>query len=143
MEYFIDSNVFLRFLVEDKANRDVFQDCCKLLAMIEAKKITAKTSSYILAEITWVLQGVYQFPKDRVSVALKLLKAIGVELADNVDWRLALGYYDSFNVKFVDCLIASHRHIQARKMIIVSYDHDFDKLGVKRIEPGKLAKAAR
>ena len=38
-------------------------------------------------------------------------------------------------MKFIDALIASHKSIQEEAAVIVSYDKDFDKLGILRKEP--------
>jgi len=46
--------------------------------------------------------------------------------------------YSSKNVKFIDAMIASVDQIVSGSWVVVSYDKDFDKLGVKRAEPGGL-----
>jgi predicted nucleic-acid-binding protein len=38
--------------------------------------------------------------------------------------------------KWIDCLIASAPDIQSGETAVVSYDRDFDRLGVVRLEPG-------
>lgn len=41
-------------------------------------------------------------------------------------------------VKFIDALLASIKEIKEKKWKVVSYDRDFDKLGVVRIEPKEI-----
>ncbi len=51
---------------------------------------------------------------------------------------VALEYFEAHNVKFIDALIASGPSFVKGEFILVSYDHDFDKLGIQRIEPDKI-----
>ena len=138
MRYFLDTNIFLRFLViEDKRAHGA---CKELLRRIRSKKIKAITSSLVLAEIVWVLQSFYKFPKERVIEALRVFYGIGLVLNDRVNIGAALDLYESKNVKFVDALIASHPLLQKKGISIISYDTDFDSLGVTRVTPEAVIK---
>ena len=66
-------------------------------------------------------------------LGLKNLKII-----DDVDPVFALKMFQDHSVKFIDAMIASNSLVSKGEMIIVSYDRDFDKMGVKRIEPADL-----
>lgn len=137
MKYFIDSNIFLRVLV--KENENFFQDCFALLKQIEERKIKAITSVLILAEIDWVLEGFYQFSKERAIEAIEgILKLKGLKFVDSFDFSLFLHYYGKNKVKFVDALIASEKIFSKENIKIISYDKDFDKLGLKRLEPAQI-----
>jgi len=136
MKYFIDSNIFLRVLV--KENEKVFQDCFALLKKIEGKKIKAITSVLILAEIDWVLEGFYQFSKERAIEAIEgILKLKGLKFVDSFNFSLFLYYYGKNSVKFIDALIASEKVFckDKEKVAIISYDKDFTRLGLQRLEP--------
>lgn len=136
MRYFLDTNIFLRFLIEE--NKKTFNDCQRLFSLIEQWKIKAFTSSYVMAEIVWVLLSFYKFDKNKIIEALRVSQAAGISINDQADFNLALTLFEKYNVKFIDCLIASQKAVQNKKVAIVSYDQDFDKFGVKRIEPDQI-----
>ncbi len=134
MKYFIDTNIFIRVLeLEDKK---VFDECHKFLNLVKNSKIKAFTSSTVLSEIVWVLGSSYNESKNNIDRGLSsILKLNNLKVFDKYDFSKTLDLYSNFSVKFIDALIASNPEIQSKKMIVVSFDKDFDKLGVKRLEP--------
>lgn len=135
--YFVDTNVFLRLIVKDDAAK--FAHCQALIKLITQKQIAAVTSSLVLAEVVWTSQRFYKLAK---SEAIKIFEGIisikNLKFEDQVNLAAALQFYRTHSVKFADCLIASHPQILSREMTIISYDRDFDALGIKRIEPGNV-----
>lgn len=139
MQYFIDTNIFLRVLI--KENEKSFNDCFNLLNLIRQKKIKAFTSSLILSEIVWTLLSFYKFSKNRIIKVLKgILNLRGLRFIDDFNSKLALDFYQSHNIKFIDALITSISKINKKAMTIVSYDRDFDKLKIIRKEPKEILK---
>jgi uncharacterized protein len=137
MKYFLDTNIFLRFLVAD--NQKAHEACSTLFLLIEEKKVKVATSALVFAEIVWVLQSFYRFPKAEVHNALKAFTALPLSYEDKTNVSVAINLHASHAVKFVDALLASHPSLQNGKMTIVSYDKDFDSLRVRRIEPQDMA----
>lgn len=133
MKYFLDTNIFLRFLIND--DKKAHEACSTLFVLIEEKKLKVVTSSLVFAEIVWVLQSFYKFPKAEVHTALKAFTALGMSYEEKTNIPVAVDLHASHSVKFVDAMLASHPSLQNGKMTILSYDKDFDKLGVKRVEP--------
>ncbi len=132
MQYFIDTNVFIRFFVPDKFH----QDCKLLLAKANAGEINIQTSNEVLAEVVYVLGGFYGFPKAKVANAVRSIAGLpGLSIKDKARPSQAINLYEKNKAKFVDCLISSCPEIAAGKTAVVSYDKDFDKLDVKRVEP--------
>ena len=136
MKYYLDTNIFLRFLVAD--DERAHASCVELFRLIEERKIKGITSSLVFAEIVWVLGSFYKFPRAKISEALAILGRSRISFDDRFDILTAIELYGSHTVKFVDALIASHPLIRSGKLPIVSYDTDFDKLKVKRIEPQEV-----
>jgi len=135
-KYFVDTNVFLRVIV--KENRSLFQDSWDFLSLVKQGHITACTSNLVLSEINWVLSSFYKFNKQQVIQALEsILNLKNLKINDKHDSFLSIDLYKKHKVKFVDCLIASNEIFQ-KDTVIVSYDKDFDKLGVVRVEPGNF-----
>lgn len=62
----------------------------------------------------------------------------GLKVVDGYQISLALLYYRSKSVKFIDAMIASIKQISAKKWTIISYDQDFDKLDLIRLEPNQV-----
>lgn len=137
MKYFIDTNIFVRIL--EFENKRVFEECSKLLKLIKNSKIEAVTSSLVLAEIVWVLNSNYNESKSKISKSIdSILKLNNLDIVDDFNLQTAIESFSKRSVKFIDAVIASNPDIQSKKMIVVSYDKDFDKLGVKRVEPSDL-----
>lgn len=138
-KYFLDSNIFLRVLTAD--NKKMLSECVLLIKRIKSGKIKVVTSNFVLAEIVWTLGSAYNFTKTKIASALKIIMNLsGLDIVDKCDTLVALELYGNYSVKFIDALIASNPDIQSGKMIVVSYDKDFDKLKVKRVEPQNINK---
>lgn len=136
-KFFIDTNIFLRVVAKDDANKLI--NCQKLIEAIKSAKITAATSSLVLAEVVWTCQKGFRLTKlEAFEVAKSIASIKNLKFQEKQRTSLAVDLFEKSNVKFIDCLIASHSQIVAGKMAVVSYDKDFDVLGVKRIEPGQL-----
>jgi len=135
--YFIDTNIFLRVLIKEKER--IFQESFLVLKLIKEKKISAFTSSLVLAEVVWVLNSCYGFKKKEIIQAIKgILNLKNLQIIDKFDPYLAISFYEKYKVKFIDAFIASHYLISKKEAIIVSYDKDFDKLKLKRKEPSQI-----
>ncbi|PIP57688.1 hypothetical protein COX03_01755 [Candidatus Woesebacteria bacterium CG22_combo_CG10-13_8_21_14_all_39_10] len=135
--YFIDSNIFLRVIA--KENEKSFRECFDFLQKVENRKIDTVTSNVVLAEVVWVLDSFYKVSKTKIVEALERMKASRFfKLVDNFDFDLALASYSRYGIKYVDALIASNLDIRSKKWTIVSYDRDFDKLGIIRKEPSQI-----
>ena len=136
-KYFLDTNIFLRVLIKE-GNR-VFKDCYQLLERVKTNQIKAATANIALAEIAWTLHSYYQFPKGEVVQAIKgILNLRGLRIIDSYEPFWAIEKFRQHNIKYIDALIASILIRQKSKWVIVSYDKDFDKIGVKRKEPEEI-----
>lgn len=136
-EYFLDTNIFLRILVNDDPK--FFKECLELFKKIEDGEIMAFTSDVIIAEVVWTLRTYYKLPKESVVESVQLINAIkNIKFVDSHDITMAIDIFSKNNVKFVDALIASCPLIALKKMKLMSYDKDFDKIGIYRIEPGDI-----
>lgn len=137
MTYLIDTNIFLRTLINE--NEPIFQDCLNLLTKIKENKIKAITQGVVISEIIWTLSSFYKFPKPKVLQATNsIINLNGLKIIDNYNHNLALDLYSKHKVKYIDALIASNDNIQSGKWAILSYDKDFDKLGITRKQPNQI-----
>lgn len=131
---FVDTNIFLRFLLADNPIQS--PRCKKLFELAQKGKVKLMTSEIVVAEIVWVLHSFYG--ESRESVAEKLRKILlfkSLFIPNREVLLLATQKFESKNIDFID---AYNYALLIKKKIgkIYSYDRDFDKLeGVKRIEP--------
>ena len=96
MAKLIDANVILRHLLCD------VEDQSEQARIIIAGG--AYTTTEVLAEVVYVLQGVYQVPREKIKTALSAL--LGEILTDHVDVIIkALTLYSDENLDFVDCVL--------------------------------------
>lgn len=101
MQKLIDANVILRYLLRD--NDEMSQ---RAKTIIEAGAFTLPE---IIAEVVYVLKGVYSVPRDEIADTLiQFLGLVGMENKEVVVTALFL--YGKQNLDFVDCiLLARHR----------------------------------
>ena len=137
MKYFIDTNIFIRVLeLEDKR---IFNECSKILNLVKDSKIKAYIPTSALAEIAWVLDSAYNEPKSKISKSIDgIIKLNNLKIRDEFDLSKTVNLFANNSVKFIDALIASNPEIQSKQTIVISYDKDFDKLGVIRKEPSQI-----
>jgi len=137
-EYFVDTNVFLRVLVRDEEKS--YRECISFLQRVKEGRLKAYTSSLILAETHWTLSSFYQFSKEKIIEALRSIVSLrNLKIIDEHNLLTALSFYETNNVKFIDALVASHKLVLKKGAVVVSYDKDFDKLGIPRKEPGEIS----
>jgi predicted nucleic acid-binding protein len=137
LKYFVDTNIFLRPIIKDDPQK--LKECEEFFKRVKEGKIRAFTSNLVLAEIIWTGLSFYKInKKELVNVLKGILDFKNLKIVDNFNPRLALKIYEKTSIKFIDALIASNPEIYQRKVNIVSYDKDFDKLKIKRLEPKKI-----
>lgn len=134
MKKFVDTNIFLRFLLADHPQQS--PACKKLFEKATKNQIKLVTLSIVIIEISWVLLSFY---KESKKEAIKKIKTIifweNLEILDRDILLSAVDLFEKNNLDFIDAYVASW--LEAKKIKqIYSYDHDFDKLeNVSRLEP--------
>lgn len=125
-EYFIDTNIFLRFLLADNPRqynlaRQIFLNAGK-------GQISLWTSTAVVLELVWTLQSFYKL--DRINIQEKISSLIVLDGLKTENSDLLLSALDLFVKKNVD-FIDAYNFCLARKAgkKIISFDKDFDKLG--------------
>lgn len=137
MKYFIDTNIFIRVL--HKENDKLFHECHSFLKSIKENKIEAYTGTVVLTEVVWTLSSFYKISKAKIIEGVHgIINISGLKVTDNYNQNLALTLFEKHSVKYIDALIASNEEIYTKKMTVISYDRDFDKLPVIRKEPKEI-----
>lgn len=134
MKYFVDTNIFLRFFI--KENEETFKETKKIIQLMKKGDIRTFTSHLVIAELDWTMRSYYKISKnDRLTFLDSILRLKNLALVDSFDLMTTLSFYRSYQIKFIDCLFASNPSISAGKASIISYDKDFDRLKIKRVDP--------
>lgn len=134
--YFVDTNVFIRYLTNDDPTKAAA--CFQLFQQAAASQITLHTSEAVIAMVVYVLASKKLYSLDRSEIRTRmypLLLVSGLQLAQRDVYLRALDLYAAYSIDFEDALIAAHMERQ-RIVELYSYDTGFDKIsGILRIEP--------
>lgn len=100
----VDTNVVVRYLVEDDAEQTKRAEA--LFRRAAAKGETIFVSEVVLCEIVWVLESVYRVQRREIADLLdNLMRAKQVELGDSDLAHRALGAYRAGKGDFADYVI--------------------------------------
>ena len=122
---FIDSNVILRFILNDDPK--LSPKAAKIFRKIEKEKTTVFLSEVIVAEIVYVLLKVYKLKrKDIKEKLLKIFTLGNISIEDKVILPFAFEIFVSKNVDFEDAYQVALMQKKKVKQIY-SFDSDFDK----------------
>jgi predicted nucleic acid-binding protein len=131
---FVDTNIFLRFLVNDDPEK---ADACEALfrEAISGKK-DLMTSEMVIAEIIWVLESYYELEKSAIrELVEKILNTKNLTCPNSGIIISALAFYVEKNIDFID---AYNAFVMKRDQIgaIYSFDKHFDRVDwIERVEP--------
>jgi len=113
----IDTNYIVRYLVDDNVE----------MADIAEEILTTKNvfiSNEILAEVIYVLLGVYQIPKiDIANQLLELLDFDNISVSNKKIIKQAFEIFKTKNLDFVDCLLCAY----SKKDEIITFDKKLNK----------------
>ena len=131
---FIDTNIFIRFLVNDIPQK---ADACeKIFKSAVAKKETLFTTEMVIAEIIWVLESYYELSPQEVQEKVEKILNTPNLICPHKDLILnALIIYGEKNIDYIDAynaLILKDKGIKE----LYSYDRHYDRMDwLTRLEP--------
>lgn len=133
---FVDTNIFLRFMVNDIPQQA--DACAALFRKVVAGEEALYITDMIVAEIVWVLESYYELSSGEVRTKVEKILNTPNLTCDNKEIIIrALALYDEKRIDYIDAYNAC---IIKTKGIgeIYSYDKHYDLLDwLKRIEPGQ------
>ena len=130
--YLVDTNVLLRFLSGEPATQAAAAR--KLFARAAAGEIVLAVSPVIVAETFYTLVSFYGVDRRTAAEKLSLLlQQHGVRLDEESHVLAALERLQTANVGFADAFLAAGA--TEGKVVVASFDRDFDKMQVARFEP--------
>ncbi len=126
--YFVDTNLFIRYLANDdieKANRVE-----ELLDKAALGKVRLITCEVVLAEVVWVLESYYNLNKVQIAEHLEAILATpGLNVLNGKVVEKAIEYYQNENIDFIDAYIVS-----LMNRLNISSIYSFDRKHLKRIK---------
>jgi len=104
-KYFVDTNLFLRFLTNDIPEQSRVLE--RLMRRSENGEINLISNSMVIAEIVWTLESFYKFSKAKIDEIVSPIVASGSIEFDERDVLLqALEDFHTLNIDFIDAYIA-------------------------------------
>lgn len=133
MRYYVDTNIFIRYLTKDVV--DQAQKVKQRLLQAKEGKIQLILTSFTGVEIIFILENYYELPKiEAIGKLHSLLSPNFIMIDQKTAFLEALSLYKNSNIDFVDLL--NFTVTKENKAKILSFDKDFDKLTPKlRVEP--------
>ena len=130
MSKLIDSNLVIRFLLQDHPNQS--PGASKLFYN---KDETLYLTDIVIAEVIWVLTSFYKIPKEDVIEKIYTLLDLPNTISNRTLLVRALYLYRNFNIAFIDSYLLAY--CEGEKLEgIYSFDEGLDKVKtVKRFKP--------
>jgi predicted nucleic-acid-binding protein len=133
---FVDTNVFVRFLSRDDAEKS--HRSGQLLARAEQGATELMTSEAVVLEVVQILSSPRLYSMDRALIAnvmQSLLENKGLRVDHKSTLIQALDLYSATNLDYTDCLAIAHAW-RSGTDVVYSYDRGLDRVpGVRRLEP--------
>jgi len=100
----LDTNVFLRFLLDDIPVQT--KEATRVFVKAKSKRLKIYVPQIIIFEILFALSKYYKFPKNEVIEKVgTLLVTSYLDIEDRIAFKEALEVYKSKNIDFVDCFL--------------------------------------
>jgi len=131
--WFVDTNIFLRFLTLDDAGHHT--KAVRLFESAARGERRLVTGPPVLFELAWTLRAAYQIPRARV---LEILRAVfatpRLTLTDSPLVAAALSLASETDSEFADAYIAAASRAAECSGVATFNRKDFAKLGVELAE---------
>ncbi|MBI2620846.1 PIN domain-containing protein [candidate division WWE3 bacterium] len=135
---FLDTNIFLRFIVlEDQKSHN---ETKAIFLLFRAGRLKPYTSNIVISELIYVLVKIYKQRKSKVIKKIAIiLKIRNLTLIEKTDTKEALELYKGLNIKLGDCMIATQI---PKGVVLCTYDGDFKKIPNLTVKtPGEIVPA--
>lgn len=137
MNYFVDTNIFIRIITKDDLKKA--DSSSKYLQQIQKEKGTLFLTTVTLFELAWLLKSFYQLNNQQIEEKLSAIKNTeGIKILPSIDGDLFVQAAELSNKKGIDLIDAYYIQLMKHYNIknIITYDNDFKKLaGIKIIQP--------
>ncbi|NCO12194.1 MAG: hypothetical protein COZ34_03595 [Candidatus Pacebacteria bacterium CG_4_10_14_3_um_filter_34_15] len=122
---YVDTNVFLRFLLQDNIKQAKVAEKNFILAKDEKVKIVIV--SEVIPELVYVLSGVYKLSRVNIAKYIEnIVKTIYLNVEQRDVWIKVMSIYPQVNFDVVDIFLAVKAKEENGE--VLSFDKDFEKL---------------
>ena len=134
-EYFVDTNLFLRYLTNDVPEQAEAVE--EVLRRARNEELLLRTSVLVIAEVVGTLDAYYRLSREDIRdkvLAILITPGLAVEKLDMV--ALAVNHYADLNVDFIDAYNALWTKSHGLESVVTFDTKHFSRLpGVKAINP--------
>jgi predicted nucleic acid-binding protein len=131
--WFVDTNVFLRFLTTDEQGQH--QKAVRLFEAARREECRLVTGPPVLFELAWTLRAAYKTPKARVIEVLSAVFAMpGMTLMDAALIAEALTLASAAGSEFADAYVAASSRADGCSGVATFNRKDFARLGIELAE---------
>ena len=129
----LDTNVLIRFLTNDSHPK--YKTLYAFFESLEKGERQTELKLIVLFQTAFVLKSFYEVPRELIASSLQtLLKFKGLKIKEKRIVNRMLDLWPSENIEIVDCYLIACLE-KDKQNILYSYDLDFDKYDLQRIEP--------
>ena len=122
--YLIDTNVILRYLLDDHETYSPKAKAFMLQVSHGKKKV--EIPSVVVVECIYVMEKYYGIPKTEIVGSISaILNFSGIVNTDRSEILKALLAYENSNTDIVDCILAAR---SSPEKPVISFDKDLEKL---------------
>ena len=126
-EFFIDTNIFLRFLTNDIPEQA--QSVEDVLKQAERGGVDLYTSALTLAEIVWTLESYYELPREDIrDKVIAILNTPGLQVEEADSLAQAVTLYADLNIDFIDAYNAVWMKDQGLSRVITFDAKHFNRV---------------
>jgi predicted nucleic acid-binding protein len=136
-ETYLDTNVFMRFFIDDFASKSQKQKIKSLYKKIIDKKKVVRTNILVLAETCYVMKRQYKYQNAKIAEKLLplLTKCSNIKLEEKKEAIKALRIYSEKNIDFEDAYI--YTDMLSRNIDSI---YTFDKKHFNKLKGVKIKK---
>ncbi len=121
---FLDTNIFLRFIVLE--NQRSYNETKAIFLLFKDGVFRPYTSNIVISELIYVLTKIYKQSKYKTIKKIStILRIRNLVLIEKTDTKTALELYKNLDIKLGDCMIATQI---PKGVILCTYDEDFKKI---------------
>jgi uncharacterized protein len=133
--FFIDTNLFVRYLTNDDPEKA--EKVERLLAEAKSGSIGLVTAEMVIAELIWVLESAYGLKNSQIAPMIKAILATpGLKVTNASLVAKSLEFYEAQHVDFVDgYLVALMEKMGISEIFSFDKKHISRITRVKRVEP--------
>jgi predicted nucleic-acid-binding protein len=122
--YLVDTNVILRYLLDDHKTHSPKAKAFMLQVSRGKKKV--EIPAIVIAECIYVLEKFYEVPRNEVVESISgILSFTGIVNTDRSEILEALLKFKKSNTDIVDCILAAY---SSSDKVVVSFDKDLTRI---------------